>query len=269
MRKILTAVLASFALVLLGTATAAAQEAPPSAGHSPIDAHEVAVSCDLVQISFVSTVAHPHWQATNQWHSEGTYVGNVRVDGEAGTTDQWSTTPVGEGPLAGDVFGLRYQSVPFGLGEYDEETGAFSPDIATYEVSFEPGSGEHVVEWRVDRGPEQHNLLDWQSVTVDCGEPEPPKDGEPGPPGPQGPQGPQGEPGEDGEPGKDGEDAKPGPGKPGDGDGSPKVTDETTPVASSLPKTGAANPGLLGLAGLGLAGLGGAGVFLRRRLTGI
>lgn len=105
--------------------------------------------CTEVAVTFTNTSGHP-------------FFGDIRVDSEAGEPDEWSDDVIGEGPLEGEKFGDRYRNVDLPAGETVTET-----------LEFEDGSGEHLVEAQVRRGPEQHWLVGWVGHTVDCGEPEP------------------------------------------------------------------------------------------------
>ncbi|MFW6056644.1 MAG: hypothetical protein ACOC9B_04985 [Chloroflexota bacterium] len=151
MRKLL-AVIAAAVVASLGLAV------PSGASDNHVSAsHKVDGTCDVV-ITFTNH--------TEQY----TYDADVRVDGEAGTPDDEMPAQhdhgvkpgqeIDSGPFAGETFGLRYQPVLLEPGETVEET-----------VSFDEESGEHTVEYRVWRGPENNEYLPWTSVEVDCGEP--------------------------------------------------------------------------------------------------
>ncbi|QSB15344.1 helix-hairpin-helix domain-containing protein [Natronosporangium hydrolyticum] len=123
------------ALALTGVAQA--EETPLSI--------EIDGDCASLSVTFVNTTNFD-------------FFGDVRIDGAAGTSDEWSDALISQGPLAGEVFGDRYEQVALPAGQTTTES-----------VDLPAGSGERLVEAVVRRGPEQEWYVPWQSFTVDCG----------------------------------------------------------------------------------------------------
>lgn len=105
--------------------------------------------CELVELQFTNPTPF-------------LFSADVRVDGEPGEADQWSDMEIKEGPLAGEKFGDRYRQVDIAPSRGER-----------FRVQFDPGSGEHTVEFAIARGAEQRWYVAWETVTVDCGEPTP------------------------------------------------------------------------------------------------
>lgn len=93
-----------------------------------------------------------------------TFSFDYRVDGQPeGTEDEWTNDVIGEGPLEGQEFGLRYEVVTLEAQETAEVTVL----------------AESEVEVRLARGAEQSWYFDWITIEVeDVDDPEAPEDPE-------------------------------------------------------------------------------------------
>lgn len=111
----------------------------------------LAQTCEQVEIKF----SNP---------TEWLFVFDYRVDDEEALHEPVAPGVVMEqGPFKDEEFGPRYNLV-----EVDGREGVHE-EVVT--LNFEPGSGEHTVEWRLAEGAEQALFLDWDLLTVDCGKP--------------------------------------------------------------------------------------------------
>lgn len=135
----------SWKVLTIGTALALATAVPAAAAgdednqaNREADRPHVTTEVDGndVQLDFVNP-------------TDFTWSFDYRVDGEPeGTEDEWTGTEISEGPLAGQDFGVRYETVTF--------EGAGSETVTV--------TAEEQVEVRLARGAEQNWYFDWITI---------------------------------------------------------------------------------------------------------